>query len=88
MPPTRHNSGGTCRKIVKKLRQRVAQGVFRRKRKIKHLEEVLGRKIPYNANNFESVLESAVSEALDKELMSLSKAAVILNASVEYAMKL
>ncbi len=59
-----------------------------RERKIKHLEEVLGRKIPYTANNFESILESAVSEALDKELMSLSKAAAILNVSVEYAMKL
>ena len=59
-----------------------------RERKIKHLEEVLGRKIPYTADNFESVLESAVSEALDKELMSLSKAAAILNVSVEYAMKL
>ena len=59
-----------------------------RERKIKHLEEALGRKIPYTADNFESVLESAVSEALDKELMSLSKAAAILNASVEYAMKL
>ncbi len=59
-----------------------------RERKIKHLEEVLGRKISYTADNFESVLESAVSEALDKELMSLSKAAAILNTSVEYAMKL
>ena len=59
-----------------------------RERKIKHLEEVLDRKIPYTADNFEEVLESAVSEALDKELMSTSKAAAILNVSVEYAMKL
>ncbi len=59
-----------------------------RERKIKHLEEVLDRKIPYTADNFEEVLESAVSEALDKELMSTSKAAAILNVSVEYEMKL
>ena len=74
--------------LGKKVTEKSAVIPAIRERKIKHLEEVLDRKIPYTADNFEEVLESAVSEALDKELMSLSKAAAILNVSVEYAMRL
>ena len=74
--------------LGKRVTEKSAVVPAMRERKIKHLEEVLGRKIQYTAENFEEVLESAVSEALDKELMSLSKAAAILNVSVEYVMNL
>ena len=74
--------------LGKRVTEKSAVVPAMRERKIKHLEEVLGRNIQYTAENFEEVLESVVSEALDKELMSLSKAAAILNTSVEYAMKL
>ena len=53
-----------------------------KERRIKHMEEALGRKIEWNNRNFKRVLADAAREALDKELMSISKAAAILEISV------
>lgn len=62
--------------------------LINRERKIKQLEDVLGRAIAYSSETYKRVLEDSVKEALDKELISVSKAASILETSVDNMRKI
>lgn len=62
--------------------------LINRDRKIKQLENVLGRAIAYSSETYKKVLEDSVKEALDKELISVSKAASILETSVDNVRKI
>ena len=52
-------------------------------KKIKQLESILSKNITYTADNYKTILTESVKEALDKELISFSKAAALLDTSVE-----
>ena len=54
-----------------------------RDKKIKQLESILSKNITYTADNYKTILTESVKEALDKELISFSKAAALLDTSVE-----
>lgn len=57
--------------------------LINRDRKIKQLEGVLGRTIAYSSETYKKVLKDSVKEALDKELISVSKAASILGTDID-----
>ena len=59
-----------------------------KKRKIEHLENILNTKIEYNNENYENILQIYVKKALDSELISISKAASILEISINDIRKL
>ena len=56
-------------------------------RKIKHLEKILHKNIVYPENQYVSIIKENVKEALDKELISLSYAAYLLDITVEQVRK-
>lgn len=62
--------------------------IVQKERKIKHMEKVLGRKISYSADNYKKTLFNCVKEALNKELMSISKAASVLDVNIMEARKI
>lgn len=57
--------------------------LINRSRKIKHLESILSKKLTYTADSYKTVLFDSVKEALDKELISISKAASLLDTNIE-----
>ena len=57
--------------------------LIQKDRKIKQLESILSKKIMYTADDYQTVLLNSVKEALDKELISFSRAASLLDTSIE-----
>ena len=51
--------------------------------KIKHLEELLKKKIAFTDENYKEILKQNVLEALDKELITQSYAAYLLDVDVD-----
>ena len=51
--------------------------------KIKHLEELLKKQISFTGENYKEVLKQNVLEALDKELITQSYAAYLLDVDVD-----